>query len=219
MINLFCGYDAREAVGFHVFTASVLRYASRPVKFVALDSKGLPQGSNSFTLSRFLVPYLMGFQGHAIFADASDMLMLGDIAELDSLFDPSYAVQVVKRPDYQSLHKRKYVGTPMECEQTNYSRKNWASLMLINCGHYAWRGIDPEFISECPPLDLLQLSFCGESIGDLPDEWNRLMDEDDEIEGAKLLHWTAGIPAFKEYQDALGTEEWHEQYSAMSEVA
>jgi hypothetical protein len=43
-------------------------------------------------LSRFLVPWLCNFKGHAIFADGSDMICLADIAELDSLFDPSKAV-------------------------------------------------------------------------------------------------------------------------------
>jgi hypothetical protein len=38
------------------------------------------------------VPRLMDYKGHAVFADASDMLMLGDLAELDALFDPTYAV-------------------------------------------------------------------------------------------------------------------------------
>jgi primosomal protein N'' len=52
-----------------------------------LDACGLPQGSNAFTLSRFLVPWFMGFQGRAIFADGADMLCLGDIAELAALAD------------------------------------------------------------------------------------------------------------------------------------
>lgn len=211
MIHLFCGFDPREAVGFHVFANSVLERASQPVSIVALDSRGLPQGSNSFTLSRFLVPHLMRNKGHAIFADASDMLCLADIAELDALFDPACAVQVVQRPDYASCHPRKYVGTAMECEQSNYSRKNWASLMLINCEHWAWRFIYPRSIEEARPIDLLQLRFCGNDIGELPAKWNVLVDEGDEAEGAAILHWTAGIPAFPHYKDAPAAEKWHQE--------
>jgi hypothetical protein len=212
------GFDKREEVGYHVFVSSVLRYASQPVSITPLDSKGLPHGSNSFTLSRFLVPYLCGYKGHAIFADACDMLMLADIAELDALFDDRYAVQVVQRLDYISQHRRKYLGTSMECEQSNYSRKNWASMMLINCEHEAWEWIDPASIADSRPLDLLQLRFCGDSIGNLPACWNVLADESDPMEGAKLLHYTAGSPAFPMYRGSPGAAEWYAQRKIMLEA-
>lgn len=220
MIDLFCGYDAREAIGFHVFVASVLKLASVPVAIHALDAKGLPQGSNSFTFSRFLVPHLMGFKGRAIFADACDMLMLADIAELDSLFDPQYAVQVVQHPEYQSLHARKYVGTEMECEQSNYSRKNWASMMLINCEHPAWAGMTPQRICNAKPLELLQLGFAlTNEIGSIPDQWNRLFDEGQSVDAAALGHWTAGTPAFAHYETSPGAELWFAQRDAMLAAA
>lgn len=218
MINLFCGYDRREAIGFHVFVASVLARVSQPVSIIPLASNGLPTGSNNFTLSRFLVPYLMNYQGHAIFADAADMLALADVAELDALFDPAYAVQVVKRPDYTSQHKRKYIGTPLECEQSNYARKNWASLMLVNCEHSAWAGIYPESIRNARPLDLLQLIFCGDAIGDLPARWNVMADEGDEIAGAALLHWTAGIPAIQHYSNSPGASVWFDHAAEMLRI-
>jgi len=210
VINLFCGYEAREALGFHVFVSSVLARASLPVRFVPLASQGLPEGSNAFTVSRFLVPYLMGFSGRAIFADASDMLMLGDIAELDALFDDRFAVQVVKHPTYRTRHPRKYVGTPLETINTDYPRKNWASLMLINCAHPAWGDDTPEQLRALGALPCLQLSGLNDhEIGALPDCWNRLADEDHPVEGAKLLHWTAGIPGFEAYRDAPGADLWH----------
>jgi hypothetical protein len=220
MIHLFCGYDAREAIGFHVFVASVLQRASVPVAIHPLDAKGLPAGSNSFTFSRFLVPYLMGFKGHAIFADASDMLMLADIAELDALFNPGYALQVVQHPDYSSRHARKYVGTGMECDQSNYDRKNWASLMLINCEHPAWGISNPLRIRQMAPLDLLQLRFAlSAEIGTLDSKWNRLVDEGHPVESAAVLHWSSGIPGFTHYANAPGAEHWFEQRSAMLAVA
>lgn len=214
MINLFCGYEAREAMGFHVFVSSVLARASKLVRIVPLASMGLPQGSNAFTLSRFLVPHLMGFKGRAIFADASDMLMLGDVAELDSLFDDRFAVQVVKHPTYQTRHKIKYRGTPLETINNDYPRKNWASLMLINCEHPAWHGVTPEFLAEGDRLQLLKLWHCADAVGDLPDSWNRLVDEGHAVEGAKLLHWTAGIPGFPEYRNAPGADIWHAERRA-----
>jgi hypothetical protein len=213
VIRLFAGYDRREAVGFHVFLSSVLDRASVPVCLHALDAKGLPEGTNGFTFSRFLVPWLCGFKGRAIFADACDMLMLSDIAALDALFDPSKAVQVV-RQDYKTRHPIKYRGTEMECPNRDYDRKNWASLMIVNCEHPAWQGMTPERVREfaAVPTQLLGLRWIAdEAIGFLPDAWNRLIDEGQDTEGAALLHWTAGIPAFKHYADAPGADAWRRQ--------
>ena len=216
MIRLFCGFDPREAIGFHVFAQSVIKRASKPVSIIPMASMGLPQGSNNFTLSRFLVPYLSGFKGHAIFADASDMLMLGDVAELDEMFNRSYAVQVVKHPTYTSEHARKYIGTPMECEQSNYDRKNWASLMIINAEHSAWFAMTPKMIKLAKPIELLQFKhFHGSEIGALPPEWNVLIDEGQDDADAKLLHWTAGIPTFKHYRNARRSKDWFAEHDEL----
>ena len=208
MIRLFCGFDRREGIGLHVFMSSVLAYATQPVSFVPLSSLGFAQGSNAFTLSRFQVAAMCGFKGHAIFCDGSDMLALDDIARLDGLFDPNYAVQVVKHPTYVSVHERKYVGTEMEVPQSSYHRKNWASVMLVNCEHHAWQRAS-EYLANGDMLGILQFSFLSESeIGDLPSQWNVLVDERQYDVGAKLLHWTAGIPHFPHYANAPRALDW-----------
>jgi hypothetical protein len=212
-VRLFAGYDPREAIGFHVFVASLLDRTSAPVTIHPLDGRNLPEGTNTFTFSRFLVPWLCGFEGRAIFADACDMLMLADLAELDALFDPAKAVQVV-RQEYKTRNPVKYVGTDMQCPNRDYDRKNWASLMLVNCGHAAWHGMTPDRVREFAPVptQLLGLRWIpDEAIGFLPDAWNRLVDEGQAVEGAKLLHWTAGIPAFPHYKDAPGADAWRRQ--------
>lgn len=220
MIRMFCGYDQREAIGFAVFAHSVVTRASRPVAITPLASMGLPQGSNAFTLSRFLVPCLMGFKGHAIFVDGSDMLMQADVAELDSLFDERYAVQVVKHADYQTRHPRKYIGTGMECENRNYARKNWASVMLVNCEHRAWRVISNATMRDQSALPWLQFAFIPDGeIGELPASWNVLADEGQPLNVTKLLHWTAGIPAFDHYRDAPCSAPWHAERAAMERIA
>lgn len=219
MINLFCGHDQREAIGWHVFAQSVIARASAPVALIPLSSMGLSHGSNAFTLSRFLIPWIMDFKGHAIFADASDMLMLGDLAELDSLFDHLYAVQVVKHERYNTKHKIKYRGTDMECPNMDYPRKNWTSLMILNCEHPSWSSFSPVSMDKLPLLDCLQLKNCQDSeIGELPDCWNRLVDEGHEIQGAKLMHWTAGVPGFQYYSQAPGAPIWHSERAAMESV-
>jgi hypothetical protein len=221
MIRLFAGYDAREAIGYHVFVSSLLDQATAPVAVSALDSRGMPVGSNEFTFSRFLVPWLCGFDGHAIFMDGADMLLQADVAELDALFDPAYSVQVVKHPNYNTRHRIKYVGTTMQCPNVDYPRKNWASVMIFNCSHPRWRSVTPQTLDALTGRLLLQFrSFDHENeVGALPDAWNRLVDEGQAVEGAKVLHWTSGTPAFPHYCQAPGAELWHAARERMLEVA
>lgn len=216
-ITVFCGYEPAEAVGFAVFMHSLMRRASVPVQLIPLASQGLPKGSNAFTTSRFLAPYLSGFKGRAIFLDGADMLLEADIAELDFLFSPVMAVQVVKRPIYKTRHPVKYRGTDLECKNLDYERKNWASVMLINCEHRAWVGMTPERIAGMKPLDLLQLKHIpDEQIGGLPAEWNVLVDEGHESEGAKILHFSSGIPGFPMYRSAPCASAWMREFAHMT---
>lgn len=216
-LRVFCGYDEREAIGFHVFVHSLVTRASVPLSIIPLAAMGLPQGSNAFTLSRFLVPWLCGFRGMAIFADASDMLAEADIAQLAALYDPRYAVQLVKHPDYSTRHPIKYRGTPMQCENRNYSRKNWASLMLMNCEHPTWQSFTPDGVASRSALASLQFQHLQDSqIGVLPSSWNVLMDEGQESEGARLLHFSSGIPAFPLYRTTRGSREWFRAFDQMN---
>jgi len=215
--NVFCGYDERESVGFHVFVSSMLRRASGPVSIRPLGARGLLEGTNAFTLSRFLVPELMGYSGCAVFVDACDMLMQADIGDIEALFDSRYAVQVVRHPSYRTRHPLKYRGTEMMTENRDYLRKNWASVMLINCDHPAWRRVARGLREARNALPWLQFDHLAQDeIGALPDEWNRLVDEGHPVEGAKILHWTAGIPGFVDcYSDAPAAGLWREAREIM----
>jgi hypothetical protein len=209
-MDIYTGYDPREAVGWHVFTQSVMEHASTPVSFHPLQRRhsAVPVGSNDFTFSRFLIPQMMGWTGVAIFVDGCDMLCRVDIAELEQLRNPHMAVQVVKH-DYETRNPIKYLDTAMECGNPDYQRKNWASVMLINCYHMAWRQVTADRIGKFKPLDLLGLRFIDDDrIGELPIEWNWLADEYGPSADAKLLHWTAGIPAMPRYSDAPHAAEW-----------
>ena len=103
VIRVFAGYDGREAVGYHTFSQSVIENSTQPVSIAPLCLSmmkkvyegGQRDGTNEFIYSRFLIPYLMGYEGAAIFVDGADMLCRGDIAELWALRDEFKAVQVV----------------------------------------------------------------------------------------------------------------------------
>ena len=227
MIPLFIGHDPREGIGTHVFLESLLRTCTLPVTVCFLHKPLLrrafghdvKEGTNAFTVSRFLIPYLMQWRGRAIFMDGADMLLRADLSDLWDLFDPYKAVQVVKH-EYTSKHDRKYVGTAMEAPNEHYPRKNWASLMLINCDHYAWRKLTPTYVETASKLELLTFSWLDEHlIGALPDEWNWLADEYGPNPGAKLLHWTAGVPGFHEYRNSPHAAEWLEHIAYVNYAA
>ena len=216
MIDLYAGFDEREEVGFHAFASSVIHRAKLPVAihplhlgmFRAFYEEKHGDGRNAFIYTRFLIPYLQQFTGWAIFADGADMVCLADIAELWELRDHYKAVQVVKH-NYQTKHPRKYVGTQMEADNLDYPRKNWSSVMLINCGHFAWRNMTPDRVMSMSGADLHKFAWIEEArIGSMPVEWNWIADEMGENAQAKIVHWTAGIPGFPSYANAPMADEW-----------
>ena len=219
MIRLFVGWDEREEAGSHIFNSSVIQHASEPVSIVHLNKDAvartygvdIAEGTNAFTMSRFLVPALCDFVGYAIFADGADMLCRGDIADLWAMRNPHHAVQVVQH-NYTTRNPRKYVGSRMEATNRDYGRKNWASLMLMFCGHMAWRKVTPAWLAQQRPIDVLSLRFLAdERIGALDPKWNWLADEYGPAPDAKILHWTAGVPGFPEYHAAYHSDEWRRQ--------
>lgn len=203
MIRLFTGWDAREAVGFSSFIQSVLANTTSRISITPLHSQQF-DGSNAFTYARYTAPMLCNYEGWAIFADGCDMICRADLAELWALCDPRYAVQVVQH-DYVSNAPRKYMGTAMESPNVHYPRKNWSSLMLMNCAHPSMRQIPtdhPKTIHQFPWLK-------DEEIGALPVEWNWLCDEYGANHDAKICHWTQGIPGFAWYKQSPMANVWH----------
>jgi hypothetical protein len=147
--------------------------------------------------------------------DGADMLCRWDLADLEALRDPYKAVQVVQH-DYRTNASRKYVGTAMESDNTDYPRKNWASVMLINCSHYAWRRMTPSVLLKGNRLEALSFAWCPDQyIGDLPLHWNWLVDEHGPSETAKVLHWTQGVPLFQSYSHMPHSDEW---FKALKQV-
>lgn len=213
-IDIFVGYDPREAVAYHVFCQSVIARASRPVAFHPLAKNmlggfdGQKDGTNAFIYSRFLVPYLMGFKGAALFVDG-DMVVQDDIAKLWDMRDLWAAVQVVKH-DYQTKHPIKYLGQKNE----DYPRKNWSSVILWNCDHYANKVLTPAYVAKQPGSHLHRFEWLTEEkwIGKLPKEWNWLVGEYPENRDAKLLHYTVGIPSFSEFEKCDHAQEWHREH-------
>ena len=213
-IPIFIGYDPREAVAYHTCANSIIRHASKPVAIIPLAlnlfedyTETHTDGSNQFIYSRFLVPHLMEYTGHAIFIDG-DMIVRGDIVDLWNLRRPDMDVQVVKH-DYKTKMKEKYLGSKNE----DYPRKNWSSVILWNCSSFPNRKLTPAFVQQSTGAELHRFTWLDDSrIGELPREWNWLPDEYGPNPDAKLLHYTLGTPCFHEFATTPQGDEWHREH-------
>lgn len=194
-LRIFIGFDERQPVSYTVLQHSIVWRASRPVAITPLVLRTLPitrRGLTPFTFSRFLVPWLCDFKGWALFLDL-DMLVLGDIAELFSYRDESKAVVVCK----------------------NQNRFEWASAMLMNCGHAANRVLTPDYVQDtgrCVRPHSIDWVASEDLIGAFPAEWNHCIGYDTPRPGVKLAHYTMGIPAFAETKDSEYAEEWKREH-------
>lgn len=213
LIPIFIGYDPREAVVFHVCSNSIIRHSTTPVQIIPLalnlfeDYKETHKdGSNAFIYSRFLVPHLMNYKGHAIYIDG-DMVVKADISELWKLRQGHRDVQVVKH-DYKTRMPIKYLGSKNE----DYPRKNWSSVIIWNCESFSNKRLTPEYVMNSTGKHLHRFEWLEDNrIGSLPIEWNWLPDEFGENIRAKLLHYTLGAPCFNEFQNTDMADDWHKE--------
>ena len=210
-IKIFIGYDRNEIVAYHTLCQSILDHCSRPVQFMPLNLENLsgiftrernPLQSTEFSFSRFLVPYLSGYQGWSIFLDC-DMLAKADFAELISLQDETKAVMVCKH-DYVPQEEVKFLGQV----QTKYEKKNWSRVMLFN--NQKCKALSPEYVNSATGLELHQFKWLESEdlIGSLPLEWNWLVGEYEKNDAAKLYHFTVGGPYFDEYKNCDYAADW-----------
>lgn len=199
MLKIFIGYDRAESISYHALVQSIIEYSSVPVSITPVKMTMLPEyirdrdpkQSNEFSFTRFLVPYLCGYEGQAIFMDC-DMMFRTDPKELFDLFDETKAVQVIKH-DYTPSTRTKYLGSM----QYQYPRKNWSSVMLFNCAHEHCKRLTPEYVNTIEALNLHRFYWTHDDfIGALPVEWNHLVGEYEPNPEAKNVHWTICGPWF-----------------------
>ena len=221
MINIFIGYDSNEKIAYHVLSESILRNSTEPVKITPIFLKNIKNffnrernqiSSTEFSFSRFIVPYLMNYQGWGLFMDC-DMLMKADIAELWKLRDSKYAVQLCKH-EYSPKSNIKFLNQV----QTVYEKKNWSSFMLINSEKC--KKLTPEYVNSASGLELHQFKWLeNESlIGSLPLEWNWLVGEYSYKKDVKNIHYTKGGPYFKKSSNCDYASDWLDLYKDMIKI-
>ena len=212
MLQVYIGFDPREAVAYDTLAHSIRRRASMPVEIKPLVQKELraaglyrrergPTESTEFSLTRFLVPALAGYKGWSVFMDC-DMLCRADIAALYALKQADKAAMVVQH-DYVPKTQRKF----LDQVQTKYERKNWSSLMLFN--NERCRALTAAYVNSASGLELHRFKWLDDGeIGALPKEWNWLVTEYPYNPAAKLVHYTVGGPWFEPYRSCDYADEW-----------
>lgn len=228
MLHIFIGYDTREDLAYRVAENSIRRHCSIPCVITPLKLKSLScytrpyrvEGSQridpidgkpfstDFSFTRFLVPHLArqnGITSRVVFVDC-DFLFLHDISKLVEYCDPAVAVSVVKH-NFTPKEVVKMDGM----QQTQYNRKLWSSLMVMDPTHPDCLTLTPEVINTSPGSYLHGFGWTS-SIGEIDETWNWLPRHSPTTryswEPPKAIHYTDGGPWFPEYKDIPYAAEW-----------
>jgi lipopolysaccharide biosynthesis glycosyltransferase len=217
-LKIYVGWDSREDIAYQVCKKSIRETATVPVNVVPLKQKALRTAglynrpidalaSTEFTFTRFLVPRMMGYKGWALFIDC-DFVFLDDVKNLFDQRNDKYALMCAQH-DYTPKEGIKMDGK----QQLNYPRKNWSSMMLINCGHPSNLKLTPELVNDEYKTGAYFHRFSwlqDHEIGKLSHEWNWLVGWYEEPKDGvpSALHYTEGGPWFPEHYNCEYNKEW-----------
>ena len=217
-LPIFIGYDPRERAATNVLIDSLYQHSSMPLAITPLvtpqlEARGLfwrekdPKQSTAFSFTRFLVPHLMGYQGWALFLDC-DMLCRSDIGALWDQRDDRFGAMCVQH-EHVPGETVKFLGEV----QSAYPKKNWSSLMLLNCSRCTKLTLD--YVNTATGLELHRFHWLDgdHEIGAIDGGWNHLVDVQTPSEiqdDSPMLHWTLGGPWFREQRTMGGpmAAEW-----------
>ena len=227
--KIYIGYDPREKLAYDIAEYSIKKYTlnldkldieplklseikdvfNRPIEWrgnqMWCPISNAPQ-TTEFSTSRFAIPFLT--KGWALFVD-SDIIALGDVNELFEQADDRYAVMVVKHQQKVGENEIKMVDQA----SVYYNRKNWSSVMLINCDHPANKNLTLYHLNTWPGRDLHAFKWLkDEEIGELDPKWNHLVDITDPslIDDANILHYTLGGPWIEGWKEKESDIRWNE---------
>lgn len=221
MYNIAIGYDRNNRMPAYTMAESIMQTSSVPVSFTFLHRDMLKMfvrqrsihDSTEFSISRFLVPYLFDYKGWTLFVD-NDMIVHADIKELFDYRDDKYSVMCVKHNQTCNMDK-KFLGN----SQHNYAHKNWSSVLLFNNSKCKLLTLD--YVNTAKGLDLHQFKWIDDHslIGELPMEWNYLVETDNQtLNTPKLIHYTNGGPYFPETEKCEYSEDWFNIYRTINDV-
>lgn len=227
-LTIFIGHDGRESIATKICEQSLRDHSSESLAIHRLHEPTLRQigiyrrewfvtngqkhdgrdrkpFSTDFAFTRFLVPAMMQYRGWALFVDG-DFLFLSDVAEIFDQADPEHAVEVVKRSGQEDG------GTKMDGQvQQPYFRKNWSSLMLLNCSHPSNQRLTPHVVNTSWGQWLHGFQWLeDDEIGAIDPMWNWLSGIDPQPKSGDpyAVHFTRGIPDMPGCQGSPYAEHW-----------
>lgn len=226
--KVYIGWDTRETLAYDVAEYSINLHSkdieiiplkldniksvfNRPVEWrgnqMWCPISNAPQ-TTEFSTSRFAIPHLS--DGWVLFMDC-DVIVLEDLNKLFEMADDKYAVMVVKHQQKVKDNEIKMVNQA----SVYYDRKNWSSVMLINCNHPSNKNLTIENLNSWPGRDLHAFKWLiDDEIGELNAEWNHLVDvNDSELKkDAAILHYTLGGPWIDGWQSKESDDVWNNMY-------
>ena len=193
--DVYIGFDDRQALSYNVCQFSIVRHANYPVSITPLIYEQLPLkrvGLTPFTYTRFLVPYLKGYDGWALFMDA-DIIAHDDICQLWKHCNPDKAVMVA---DGVKPFER-------------------AAVMLFNCAHPDNAALTPDYIETADRLHTISWT---DAVGTFPPRWNHCVGYSEPTEDVGLIHYTMGVPAFKKTADCEHQDKWMHELRLLNSI-
>ena len=215
----FIGHDSAQPEGTAVCLTSLERLLPEDVQIDVLDTAQLvkqkyywrerhPFQSTDFSFSRFLVPFLCGFKGVAVFCD-SDFLWRKDPLQLGMYYDETQGVQVVKHNlKADDLHGDTKMGG--DKKQLWYPKKNWSSLMMFNCEHPDAKRLSPLAVSQQTPAWLHEFAWSStiDHSETLPSSFNYLAGYNYPDIDPYAVHFTDGTPTNNGGKEVEYSAEW-----------
>lgn len=229
--RVYMGFDSREVDAYHVAGSSIIARSTVPVLVLPVMLDRLADAgmigrhrlrwvdgrlwdevsqsfcSTEFAVTRFLVP-LVGLSGWVLFCDC-DVVFLADVAELLALADDRYAVMCVQH-DYTPSSEVK-----MDAQvQARYPRKNWSSVMLVNCDHPGNRRLTLGMIDTARGRELHGFAWLHDNeIGALPARWNWLVGEQPKPADPAIAHFTLGGPWLPNWTPREHDDIWTDEHA------
>ena len=223
-MKIFVGYDSSQPDAYLVCKHSILKHNPHAEVIPLIRSKLEEAGiysrphdelsSTEFTFTRFLVPFLTDYTGWALFVDC-DIVFNVDVQQLFDQADNKYAIMCVKH-EYEPQEQVKMDGRP----QTSYPRKNWSSVMLLNCAHPSLQALTPETINTdvIPGIFFHSFKWLEDKyVGELDHTWNYLVGVYNDIEMPNVIHYTSGGPWFEQWADCEFSEVWKQYKQEMDD--
>lgn len=188
-LRVFVGMDERQPLAYTVCRSSIERHAKSRVLVEPIRFDWIPgmkrRGLTQFTFARYMVPWLCGYEGRAIFMDG-DIIVRADVHELAESIQEGEVAAVAK----------------------HVARFEWPSVMVFS--NWRCKALTLEYVNdEANKPHSLEWAA---PLGTLPEEWNHCVGYEDHREDAKLIHFTAGIPCWKETDGSPHAEKWAEEF-------